>query len=118
VLQGKISRYLSLSIENAIKEIIEAGTKIAGAKAPATTVGPSPIEVPPIKGKGIIVITTDPPRAKVYIGDVYYGLSPLSIDLDPGIYELRFRLKGFKEALEKVAIRPGHVMELEVEFER
>lgn len=112
----KISEYLSKTLEKAIKKIVEEGTKIAEARAAGTTVAPTPVEAL-TEGTGTIVITTDPPRAKVYVGDVYYGLSPISIDLKPGIYEVHVKLKGFKTVSEKVAIRKGVTVELEVEFE-
>jgi len=70
------------------------------------------------KGAGSISITTSPGRAKVYIGDVYYGLSPVKIDIPPGIYEVRVRFQGYKDEKEKVAIRAGYTTELEVVFSK
>ncbi len=66
---------------------------------------------------GKIKITTVPMRAKVYITDVYYGLSPISIDLKPGVYQFNFKLRGRKDATETVAIRKDYTMELEVVME-
>lgn len=111
-----IAKYLSQSLKKAVEKILEAGTKVAGAGATGTTVGPAPAGPPPVGGTGTIVITTDPPRAKVYVGDVYYGLSPVSIDLKADIYEVHVKLKGFKTVSEKVAVREGVTVELEVEF--
>ena len=68
------------------------------------------------KGAGSISITTSPGRAKVYIGDVYYGLSPVKIDIPPGIYEVRLVLRGYTEQKEKVSIRAGYTTELEAVF--
>jgi len=70
------------------------------------------------KSAGSISITTSPGRAKVYIGDVYYGLSPVKIDIPPGIYEVRVRFQGYKDEKEKVAIRAGYTTELEVVFSK
>jgi len=70
------------------------------------------------KGAGSISITTSPSRAKVYIGDVYYGLSPVKIDITPGIYEVRLVLRGYTEQKEKVSIRAGYTTEMEVVFEK
>ncbi len=69
-------------------------------------------------GTGLLVITTEPSRAKVYIGDIYYGLTPMRVELEPGIYELRLELRGYRDEGEKVAVRDGHVTELEVRFEK
>lgn len=112
-----ISRYLTQSLKKAVEKILEEGTKVAGIQAADTTAAPTPAGLPLVEGTGTIVITTDPPRSKVYVGDVYYGLSPISIDLKPGIYEMHVKLKGFKTVSEKVAIRKGVTVELEVEFE-
>jgi len=49
---------------------------------------------------------------------VYYGLSPVKIDIPPGIYEVRVRFQGYKDEKEKVAIRAGYTTELEVVFSK
>jgi len=67
---------------------------------------------------GRLEITTTPPRAKVYVADVYYGLSPLRLDLGPGTYTLHFKLEAFKTATEKVSVRKGETTELEIRLER
>jgi hypothetical protein len=67
---------------------------------------------------GRLEITTTPPRAKVYVADVYHGLSPLRLDLEPGIYTLNFKLEAFKTATEKVSVRKGETTELEIRLER
>ena len=65
---------------------------------------------------GRLAITTIPARAKVYVADVYYGLSPLTIELQPGIYTINFKLDEFKTATEKVSVREGETTELEIRF--
>jgi len=72
----------------------------------------------PTAGKGRFVLTTTPGKAKVYIGDVYYGVSPLQLDLDPGIVDLRCTLDGYRGVSEKVSIRRGEATELELKFEK
>lgn len=69
-------------------------------------------------GMGLLEITTIPSRAKVYIADVYYGLSPLRLSLEPGIYPLHFKLEAFKAATEKVSVRKDETTEIEIRFER
>ena len=63
---------------------------------------------------GQLAITTIPARAKVYVADVYYGLSPIKLELEPGVYTLHFKLENFKTATEKVSVRKGETTELEI----
>jgi len=65
-----------------------------------------------------LAITTIPARAKVYVADVYYGLSPLKLELEPGIYTINVKLDAFKTATEKVSVRKGETTELEIRFEK
>ena len=65
-----------------------------------------------------LAITTIPARAKVYVADVYYGLSPLKLELAPGIYTIAFKLDAFKTATEKVSVRKGETTELEIRLEK
>jgi len=65
-----------------------------------------------------LAITTIPARAKVYVADVYYGLSPLNLDLEPGIHTITVRLEAFKTATEKVSVRNGATTELEIRLEK
>jgi hypothetical protein len=65
-----------------------------------------------------LAITTIPARAKVYVADVYYGLSPLKLELEPGIHTIHFKLDAFKTATEKVSVRQGETTELEIRLEK
>ena len=67
---------------------------------------------------GRLSITTTPTRAKVYLGDVYWGLSPLRLELAPDIYLLRVSLDGHKTVKEKVSVRKGVATELEIGLEK
>ncbi len=67
---------------------------------------------------GQLAITTLPARAKVYVADVYYGLSPLKFELEPGIYTISLKLDAFKTATEKVSVRKGETTELEIKLEK
>jgi hypothetical protein len=66
----------------------------------------------------LVAITTIPARAKVYVADVYYGLSPLKLELEPGIYTINVKLDTFKTATEKVSVRKGEITELEIRLEK
>jgi hypothetical protein len=67
--------------------------------------------------KGRLVITSEPPRAKVYIGDIYYGLTPLEVEIEPGVLTIILRSKGYRTVRERVSVRPEDVTEMEVELE-
>ena len=68
--------------------------------------------------KGIFSVTTVPSKAKVYGDDVYYGTSPLKLELDPGVTVFHFKLDGYKTVTQKVSIRRGETTELEVKLEK
>lgn len=65
---------------------------------------------------GYLSIVTIPARAKIYIGDVYYGISPLKLAIDPGVYLFRFELDGYKPGSEKVSVRRAETTELEIKL--
>lgn len=67
--------------------------------------------------KGRLVITTEPPRAKLYIEDIYYGLTPIEIEIEPGILTITLRRKGYEPVGERVSVRPGALTEMEIEME-
>ncbi len=68
--------------------------------------------------KGLLVVTTEPSRAKVYVDDVYYGLSPLRLEMEPGVRMVTVKLAGYKKAVEKVSVRQGDTTEVELKLER
>ncbi len=67
---------------------------------------------------GRAVVLAEPVRSKVYINDVYYGLTPLKLDIAPGVYEITVKHRGFKDAREKVSVRQGQITEMEVVLEK
>jgi hypothetical protein len=93
----------------------------APAVAPAATTTTPPaaaVVAAPGSGKGIFSVTTTPTNAKVYIDDVYYGTSPLRLELDPGISVFHFKLDGYKAITEKVSIRRAETTALDVTFDK
>ena len=86
------------------------------AKEAAVASAPNPTLQPATVGR--LAATSAPARAKVYVGDVYYGLSPLNLALEPGVHVIRFQLDGFKPATEKVSVRSGETTELEMALEK
>ncbi|MEO8332477.1 MAG: PEGA domain-containing protein [Gallionella sp.] len=72
----------------------------------------------PLTSSGLLLVNTIPPRAKVYLDGVYYGLSPLRVEMEPGIYAVAVKLKGYKPVTEKVSVRKGDHTEMELNLER
>jgi hypothetical protein len=73
--------------------------------------------VPPPK-TGTLVLTTNPSRAKVYLEGVYFGMSPLHVEVEAGIHSVDVKLEGYKPASEKVSIRKDDKTELELVLEK
>lgn len=111
-----INKYVSLSLAKVIKETL---TNAAAAVEKTRPHSVEPVKEEIILGNdGRLSISTIPPKARVYIDDVYYGLSPLTLDLAAGIYTVNFKLSGFKNVTQKVAIRKGRVTEFAVILEK
>lgn len=108
-----INSYISKTLAKVINKTIIEINKNFG-KAGTTSIEEMPIP----EGAGRISIKTEPPRSKIYIGDIYFGLSPLSVDIESGVYDVTVRLEGFKEKKEKVSIRRGQKTELEMNMEK
>ena len=103
-----IAEYISKTLRTVINKILkEVNESIQMAAISAI----KDMTIP--EGVGRLVIRTEPPRAEVYTGAIYHGMSPLSIYLEPGISEVTFRLRGFKEMREKVSIRNRDVTEID-----
>lgn len=67
---------------------------------------------------GLLLVNTSPARAKVYLDGVYYGMSPLRIEMEPGIHTISVKLEGYKMVTEKVSVRKGDNTEMELGLER
>ncbi|MBI3753575.1 MAG: PEGA domain-containing protein [Deltaproteobacteria bacterium] len=111
-----INKYVSSSIAKVVKETL---TNVASAVEKARPHSVEPVKEEMILGnEGRLALSTAPPQAQVYIDDVYYGLTPIAIDLAPGIYRVNFKLAGFKSAAQKIAVRKGRVTEFAVILEK
>ena len=95
------------------------------AVAPAPSYGVQPgSEVPapvyrPHAGEntGLLLVNTNPSRAKVYLDGVYYGMSPLRLEMEPGIHAISVKLAGYNMVTEKVSVRRGDNTEIELNLE-
>jgi len=67
---------------------------------------------------GLLSVNTNPPRAKVYLDGVYFGLSPLRSEIESGVHDVVVSLNGYKTVTEKVSVRKGDNTELELSLER
>ncbi|MBI4939059.1 MAG: PEGA domain-containing protein [Nitrosomonadales bacterium] len=85
----------------------------------AKAAAPSPA-YPPLAGtsSGMLIVSTIPGRAKVYVDNVYYGLSPLHMEIDAGIHAVSVKLEGYKMVTEKVSVRKGAHTEMDLTLER
>ncbi|MHB8545079.1 MAG: PEGA domain-containing protein, partial [Leptospirales bacterium] len=48
--------------------------------------------------------STTPSNAKVYIDGIFYGTSPILLDLNSGVHLLKVRLHGYKTFRDKLGI--------------
>ncbi len=67
---------------------------------------------------GLLLVNTNPQRAKVYLDGVYYGLSPLRLEMEPGVHAISVKLEGYRMVTEKVSVRKGDNTEMELNLER
>lgn len=136
VVSGKTVEAISASLMVARPELfaLTPGTKaitgvdvhVAPPAAPAVTlpairVAPAPQADAPSAANaatGVLSVNTNPSRAKVYLDGVYFGLSPLRSEVEPGVHEVAVQMKGYKTATEKVSVRKGDMTELELSLER
>ncbi|MCR4304588.1 MAG: PEGA domain-containing protein [Gallionella sp.] len=69
-------------------------------------------------GTGLLLVNTTPSRARVYLDGVYYGMSPLRLEMEPGVYTVLVKLNNYKAETEKVSVRKGDRTEMELSLER
>lgn len=85
----------------------------------ASVVVPSQTQEPRATAtSGLFLINTKPARAKVYLDGVYYGLSPLRLEMEPGVHALSVKMEGYKTVDEKVSVRKGDSTEMDLTMER
>lgn len=67
---------------------------------------------------GFLQLSSKPSRAKVYIDEVYYGMTPLRIELPVGVHSVSVRKAAYRSSTEKVSVRKGETTEMEIELQR
>lgn len=95
---------------------IQGVTVLTAPEAVPATVPQS--SVAPSTTLGALQLSSMPARAKVYINEVYYGLTPMRIELPAGVHTVSVRKSAYKTSSEKVAIRRGETTEMEIELQR
>ena len=85
---------------------------------PGTTTPPSSYMPRASATTGLLLVNTNPQRAKVYLDGVYYGLSPLRLEMEPGVHAISVKLEGYKMITEKVSVRKGDNTEMELNLDR
>jgi hypothetical protein len=119
---GKTRDAIDESVMRALPELFDQAAPVRPATPGVTVLAarPEPAQSRPavqsIGASGRLTLATTPSRAKVYLADVYYGLTPLALDLEPGIHTLTLKLDGYPSATEKVSVRKGETTELETRF--
>jgi len=93
---------------------------VTAVPAPATSVATPASTYTPHASEtnGLLLVNTNPDRAKIYLDGVYFGLSPLRLELDPGVHALSAKLLGYKMVSEKVSVRKGDSTEIDLDLEQ
>lgn len=86
--------------------------------ADGTAIAVTPAHAAPAAANGLLLISSIPPRAKIYVDDVYYGLTPLRLELAVGVHNIRAAMARHKSSTEKVSVRKGETTEIEMELKR
>lgn len=61
----------------------------------------------PAVQQGRLSVRSEPEGAQVYLNGTYRGKTPLTLDLKPGVYDLRLTLPGYAEYREQVRVNAG-----------
>ncbi len=92
---------------------------VPGYGVPQGSAVPPPVYAPHASTTtGLLLVNTDPQRAKVYLDGVYYGMSPLRLEMEPGVHAIGVKLEGYKMVTEKVSVRKGDNTEMELKLDR
>lgn len=111
-LEKLVNGALSSAIRKGVNGMVAEASK-TGAVSERPSIGSGEAA-----GTGRLVISSTPERAKVYIDEVYYGLTPLTLDLKPGVYSISVSNKGFRDSRERVSVRSGETTELEATLDK
>lgn len=112
LVNGALSSAIRKGVNGMVAEVNRSVDRSGGrAERPSIDAGEA-------AGTGRLVISSAPERAKVYIDEVYYGLTPLTLDIRPGIHDVSVGQKGFRDSKERVSVRSGETTELEAVLDK
>ncbi len=93
---------------------IDGVTVLSAPLASPVAITPTRVSEKMATSTGTIVLTSTPSRAKIYVDEVYFGMTPLRVDLDAGLHTITAKLAGRKTESEKIAVRSAVTTELEM----
>ncbi|HAO92337.1 MAG: hypothetical protein A2X99_07285 [Deltaproteobacteria bacterium GWB2_55_19] len=108
LINGALSRAIRKGMGGMVVETSKTG---AAPESPSTVSSE-------VAKAGRLVISSAPPRAKVYVDEVYYGLTPLTLDFKDGVYNIIVRQKGFRDSAERVSVRSAETTEFEATLDK
>ncbi len=107
-----VTVYVAPSLPKAAPVAVPSFGVQPGSDVPVSTYRPHASEA-----NGLLMVNTNPARAKVYLDGVYYGMSPLRLEIEPGIHAISVKLAGYNMVTEKVSVRRGDNTEIELNLE-
>jgi len=105
-----VTVYVAPSLPKAAAPVIQSVPQVG-------EVAPSTYRPHASDANGLLLVNTNPSRAKVYLDGVYYGMSPLRLEMEPGIHAISVKLAGYNMVTEKVSVRRGDNTEIELNLE-
>ena len=67
---------------------------------------------------GTLIINSNPSGADVYINGNYKGITPMSLALDSGTYEVKILKDGYKEYTKIITLTPGKTININANLEK
>ncbi len=95
---GAIDELLNIGIQTIVQELLDMDSKPKGNKG----------------YDGIIDITSIPPDAGVYLGDTFFGKTPIVLkDIPPGNYDIKLKLKRHNDYTTTVKLSPRQTINID-----
>ncbi len=78
---------------------------------------PTTTPLPVVPGNGMLSVSTSEPGANVFVNEVYYGVTPNTFSVPPGVYTVKITKSGYNDFIDNaVPINPLTKTELTVTF--
>jgi hypothetical protein len=101
----------TLSVERSVTQTPTSSTltQPTATSSPTVTV----ISTPTLLARGYIIVSSEPPNAKVYLDDEYEGKTPDTITADPSrLHTLKLYLEGYKKWSDEVQVNAGETLKV------